>query len=29
MGIGVEKVNEKAGKQKSYLGIRGNLGKSS
>ena len=29
MGIGVEKVNEKAGKQKSYLGIRGNLGISS
>jgi hypothetical protein len=26
MGIGVEKVNEKAGKQKNYLGIRGNLG---
>ena len=29
MGIGVEKVNEKAGKQKNYLGIRGNLGISS
>jgi hypothetical protein len=29
MGVGVEKVNEKAGKQKNYLGIRGNLGISS
>jgi hypothetical protein len=29
MGLGIEKVNEKAGKQKKYLGIRGNLGISS